>query len=1630
MINLLAVKGGARKDFARDTAPIVAKMSPKKYGRLMKKTLEKARPKLIKIINDLPADIRPPYIKMLERLDEGIAVDWSKYHAVHANPKYLNDGGPVGGGPVKRGRHAYGPRKNGPRKGAQRPGNPAARAAWEAEQRAQRERDLAAERSRAASHQIHGQQALTSGLGREVKRTGTTSFYNPAQVMVNKMYDGFKNSPAVAARYVSAAFSSVSTAISRGAIKLQLDLMAGANKIGRGYTRSSEFISSHASRAQESISRFRNSVIEQQNAYAARNYPVGQAPAQGFFGPGLIGKYKDVGDGIQSRKIGSLGFRKTEYLIDDPASGQRVSLTAKQAQAAGIAIPKKSGMGYGAQMGIGMAGNMAGMGMMSQEKVLGMSGMQAGMAVMAASSILPFLPFARMGTAAKSGVEGVTKAVRSLATGAASAAKVVASLARFAKAFGPIGIAISGVLKAFDVYKGIKDSRQDATMGLSLTAKAAEQAGIKYFNLNEEMKSVIESRKLLSAAATGGEGLSAGLPGIAMSVKEMKEAKEEGKKLKEFIESLNRSSGFDETLRLVTNQKAQFVAAGMSIEEANKKIYGGLANSSQSADTFKILSNQTFAGITDKASAANFAVGNLLNTLSKGKDYVDFGREIGAGFEGLINIFNLTTQSIVGTKDALGNVLDQYDAYKQVMTDFQNVYGNKMNSPIGEAAYNELSRSNMLLGEMTTKADSIAGIIAKWSLFTSGFKADLSLIDSDLAIKLAGFTTSLQGAVTDMGNAGGNASTFATVQTQLTKLQKTIAATSAASQRANASAQRSAQEELKLIAKKIKLIDDEKNKKLEALRATRESSNYALELQKLQIEYADAISRGDMAAANRAQLDIDQLTLNRQTDLAEKAIEDAANKKKAPLEKDAQRIQDAADKRSNDAAAAADNSAAAKEIASTLETYQKRYNDLTVEAINVKLLPPEQQRAAQAEVDRKIFALIKEVQKTGTGTSATAKAVRDGFAQYFDKSGKALELQRTSTEYVGSTLSEVKTVNKKILEIFQDDASKVLAQAEAITGGTTLKKLRDDMVAALLRYRPNTPEGTASGEVNQPGTAKDYSAKKSLNQAGAEAAKPPTLGGSAEKYTRLNNDGMEETFTIFTYKNKSYVVDTGGNIYKYDYGAQTIVDLDKKPVGRANAKAMGGIVKSFNPGGKVSGPGTATSDSIPAMLSDGEYVFSARAVDNAGGPEVVDNWHKALRRADGGEVLTRPRTKKPGVPYSRSGSPIGNPFGQYWGELSRFIGPRSPGMDIWGGTEIPGLKFSGAVPQHSDYMHQMLEQPRKPFSSPGMGIDKDPMRLAGSGASMGGIGNGAYGLGALMFANGGLVKSKKPDYAHDPNQSFWNRLLFGIKYKDPNVKITKSEVPFGPGGIAKILPLLKKYVGVGGNVFLSPEEIKAITAAAGSMTLGSSHTLFRGTTTNLSHLKPGDIYDRARYMSTSLSEDAARMFSYTDQGVPSLIKIITDGATKGIDINKLGLKHGLEAENEILLGAGKFKVLANEMVQDAGRLINKITMESIPKFADGGLAKSFSNLGVPMFENGINMVPANMLAMLHKNEAVIPANMNPFNPNASAAVSGSVYNISVELNGTNVTAQDVALEIRNEMRLREMAAGVNRRVGG
>jgi hypothetical protein len=57
--------------------------------------------------------------------------------------------------------------------------------------------------------------------------------------------------------------------------------------------------------------------------------------------------------------------------------------------------------------------------------------------------------------------------------------------------------------------------------------------------------------------------------------------------------------------------------------------------------------------------------------------------------------------------------------------------------------------------------------------------------------------------------------------------------------------------------------------------------------------------------------------------------------------------------------------------------------------------------------------------------------------------------------------------------------------------------------------------------------------------------------------------------------------------------------------------------------GAISGPGTGTSDDVPAMLSDGEFVMTAKAVRGAGNgsrEQGMRNMYDIMRRFEGGAV--------------------------------------------------------------------------------------------------------------------------------------------------------------------------------------------------------------------------------------------------------------------------------------------------------------------------------------------------------------------------------------------------------------------------
>jgi hypothetical protein len=88
--------------------------------------------------------------------------------------------------------------------------------------------------------------------------------------------------------------------------------------------------------------------------------------------------------------------------------------------------------------------------------------------------------------------------------------------------------------------------------------------------------------------------------------------------------------------------------------------------------------------------------------------------------------------------------------------------------------------------------------------------------------------------------------------------------------------------------------------------------------------------------------------------------------------------------------------------------------------------------------------------------------------------------------------------------------------------------------------------------------------------------------------------------------------------------AMAVQQLDRQGIMGVQRFNKGGQPTHFpRKNGPINGPGTGTSDSIPAMLSDGEFVFTAKAVRNAGNGsrrKGARRMYKLMKMLEGGNV--------------------------------------------------------------------------------------------------------------------------------------------------------------------------------------------------------------------------------------------------------------------------------------------------------------------------------------------------------------------------------------------------------------------------
>lgn len=112
------------------------------------------------------------------------------------------------------------------------------------------------------------------------------------------------------------------------------------------------------------------------------------------------------------------------------------------------------------------------------------------------------------------------------------------------------------------------------------------------------------------------------------------------------------------------------------------------------------------------------------------------------------------------------------------------------------------------------------------------------------------------------------------------------------------------------------------------------------------------------------------------------------------------------------------------------------------------------------------------------------------------------------------------------------------------------------------------------------------------------------------------------------FTNPRHVAQTEAMLYAGPQAAQqTAMAMDymqdKGIMGAQKLRGGGQPTKFPRKTGPINGPGTGTSDSIPAMLSDGEFVFTAKAVRNAGAGsrrKGARRMYKLMKMLEGGNV--------------------------------------------------------------------------------------------------------------------------------------------------------------------------------------------------------------------------------------------------------------------------------------------------------------------------------------------------------------------------------------------------------------------------
>ena len=754
--------------------------------------------------------------------------------------------------------------------------------------------------------------------------------------------------------------------------------------------------------------------------------------------------------------------------------------------------------------------------------------------------------------------------------------KLLAGITRFNVA---LTVAVGTVAFAIKKIKEHQRTQELSAAQFGMTAEQAEKAGLKYKNYSSKVRDAVEAQKLIIAQnkLDYQSMASAGTP-FDLTITEYKKLKKEVKEtMQTQIDMFNAIKNQDVS-RVATQLKVQFIAAGMSVEDANEKIYTLLQLSDKASMTFSAMGSKSFRDITDAQKAATAAV-EAFNYAVKFENTRDQAMALNTALTAIDNsitdIYKKAELAAKKKQQDFNETKALQNAEKQVLEEINKKAANQL--PIRQELYQYLIKTDPVLGQMVNKQDTMVSLWQKMKIAAMGYSGLLSGMNAKQTAVFYNFTTSLADAIEQQNRSVGGL--LEKQYVRLGELERKYKDLSTAARGQSVRQQINTRDAIKAIDEEIKKINEAADARKKALQEEAEDQDINIEIQKKRLDYQQKLAMGDMGGAAQSQLDLQQLVNRQQRTLTERAIEERRLADIAPLEKQKQILQDAQQNLADKAALAADN----------LEKVGKEL-DKQKNAIN---------KANSAILDYRL--------KVITGAKGQERAAATAIQALKDAGVAVKEFKDTvdvSTPF--GNVVQKKLTPKEILDnIIQKydgtmSIETILAQKDIIITGTTV---------TLNGQKINL---TGVGTKENPYDAGKASDIKVRTPAGRGTVMAPISDARLRDPSNTLLKQLGEAVKAKGYTSGDYftLTDSKGNPYTFK--------LNKE--GKAEKAALGKYIPEYAKGttsGPVSGPGTGTSDSILARLSNGEFVTKASSVSSIG----VGNMH--LVNSMGAEGLIR-----------------------------------------------------------------------------------------------------------------------------------------------------------------------------------------------------------------------------------------------------------------------------------------------------------------------------------------------------------------------------------------------------------------------